>query len=424
MTVDAAVADGRRQAPRLIILTQWFDPEPTFKGLVFARALSERGYDVEVVTGFPNYPGGKVYPDYKIRPIQRTKVDGIGVTRLALYPSHDAGAVGRVLNYVSFFLTAWLYLTFAARRADVIYAYHPPLTVGLAAIGAKFFRRTPTVIDIQDMWPDTLGATGMIVDSRALRVVGALCRWVYRCASHIVVLSPGFRRLLIERGVPETKISVIPNWADEVSIGSAAATGAVPDLPGRFRILFAGNMGRAQGLDTILDAAALLQEARPDIALILLGGGLEVPRLKARTTAEGISNVHFLPPVPMAEVGAYLAAADVLVVHLREDPLFAVTIPSKTQAYLAAGRPIIMGVAGDAADIIKAAAAGLVVPPEDAEALASAVEALADLPEDRRASMGKAGRRYYDSHLSLGQGLGAFDTVFRSVMRVSRASAA
>lgn len=423
MTTDTSEA-APPVAPRLILLTQWFDPEPTFKGLLFARALARRGYDVEVVTGFPNYPGGKVYPGYKIRPIQRTLVDGIAVTRLALYPSHDAGAVGRLLNYVSFFLSAWFYLTFGARKADVVYAYHPPLTVGLAAVGAKFFRRTPTVIDIQDMWPDTLAATGMIVNARALWVVGALCRWLYRCVSHIVVLSPGFRQLLIKRGVPETKISVIPNWADEVGIGSAAATGAVPDLPGRFRLLFAGNMGRAQRLDTMLDAAALLQGVRPDIAIILLGGGLEVPRLQARTSAEGLSNVHFLPPVPMAEVGGYLAAADALIVHLRDDPLFAITIPSKTQAYLAAGRPLVMGVAGDAADITTAAAAGLVVPPEDAEALASAIKTLADMPAERRAEMGKAGRRYYDTHLSLDHGVRAFDTVFRSVMRVPRAPGA
>jgi glycosyltransferase involved in cell wall biosynthesis len=424
MTGAAAAADGWRQAPRLILLTQWFDPEPTFKGLVFARALAVRGYEVEVVTGFPNYPGGKMYPGYKILPIQRTTIDGVAVTRLPLYPSHDAGAVGRILNYVSFFLSAWLYLTFAARRADIVYAYHPPLTVGLAAVGAKFFRRTPTVLDIQDIWPDTLTATGMIGNARALRLVGALCRWVYKRVSHIVVLSPGFRRLLIKRGVPEAKITVIPNWADEVAIGSAATTVAVPNLPGKFRLLFAGNIGRAQKLDIVLDAAALLQDVRPDIAVILLGSGLEVPRLRSRTNAEGIYNVHFLPPVPMAKVGAYLAAADALLVHLRNDPLFAITIPSKTQAYLAAGRPLIMGVAGDAADITKAAAAGLVVPPEDAQALASAIKKLADMPPEGRAAMGKAGRRYYDTYLSLDHGVAAFDAVFRLVMRVPRASAA
>jgi len=423
MTTAALSSGNWRKAPRLILLTQWFDPEPTFKGLVFARALAARGYDVEVVTGFPNYPGGKVYPGYKIRLIQRTTVDDIAVTRLALYPSHDASSIGRVLNYISFCLIAWLYLTFAARRADIVYSYHPPLTVGLAAVGAQFFRRTPTVIDIQDMWPDTLAATGMISNARTLRLVGAMCRWLYRRVSHIVVLSPGFRRVLIERGVPEAKVSVIPNWADEAAISSAVMTGAALNLPGQFRILFAGNIGRAQSLDTVLDAAALLQDTRPEVAVILLGSGLEVSRLRARSSTEGLSNVHFVPPVPMAEVGAYLAAADVLLVHLRHDPLFAITIPSKTQAYLAAGRPLIMGVAGDAADIITAAAAGLVIPPEDAEALAHAIKTLADMPVERRTEMGASGRRYYDTHLSLDHGVEAFDTVFRMVMRAPRASA-
>lgn len=411
-----APVTASRVAPRLILLTQWFDPEPTFKGLLFARALAERGYDVEVVTGFPNYPGGEVYPGYKIRPIQRTLVDGLPVTRLAVYPSHGSSAVGRILNYMSFFLSAWLYLTFGARKADVVYVYHPPLTVGLAAVGAKFFRKTPTVIDIQDMWPDTLAATGMIDNARVLRVIGALCRWVYRRVSHIVVLSPGFRRLLIERGVPEEKIRVIPNWADETAIYEAGATGHLPDLPGQFCLLFAGNMGRAQRLDTLLDAAALLIRTRPEIAIVLIGGGLEVSRLKARASSEELSNVHILPPVPMSQVGAYLAAADALLVHLRNDPLFAITIPSKTQAYLAAGRPVLMGVAGDAADIITAAGAGLVFPPEDAEALARAVESLADMPVGQRALMGEAGRCYYKANLSIEQGVSSIDEVFKSVM--------
>lgn len=424
MSVDTTASDGGRRPPRLILLTQWFDPEPTFKGLVFARALAARGYDVEVVTGFPNYPGGKVYPGYKIRPIQRTKVEGIAVTRLALYPSHDAGAVGRALNYISFCLTAWLYLTFAAQRADVVYAYHPPLTVGLAAVGAKFFRRTPTVVDIQDMWPDTLAATGMISNARVLRVIGALCRWVYQRVNHIVVLSPGFRRLLLERGVPGAKIHVIPNWADETAIGNAGATGAVPDLPGQFRLLFAGNMGRAQRLDTVLDAAALLLRARPEIVIILIGGGLEVSRLQARASSEGLRNVQFLPPVPMSDIGAYLAVADALLVHLRDDPLFAITIPSKTQAYLAAGRPVIMGVAGDAAEIITTAGAGLVFPPENAEALAQAIETLADMPAGRRVSMGQAGRSYYDANLCLEQGVSSFDQVFKAAMFPLQMSAA
>src|SRR5690606_37949045 len=144
--------------------------------------LQDEGFDVEVVTGFPNYPGGKVYDGYRIRPLQRERMRDVAVTRLALYPSHDRSRIGRILNYVSFHLSASFYLTFVARRADVIYAYHPPLTAPMAALVASFFRRTPVVIDVQDMWPDTLAATGMIRNERVLRLVGILARWTWRRA--------------------------------------------------------------------------------------------------------------------------------------------------------------------------------------------------------------------------------------------------
>ncbi len=406
--------------PRLILLSQWFDPEPTFKGLLFARALQDRGYDVEVVTGFPNYPGGKVYDGYRIRPIKRETMSGVAVTRLALYPSHDNRALPRVANYVSFCLSAFFYLTFVARRADVLYAYHPPLTVGLAAAMAKLFRRTPTVLDVQDMWPDTLSATGMLDASLPLQVVGAVCRWVYTQVTHIVVLSPGFKLLLIDRGVPVEKVTMIYNWADESAIVAASKTRPMSMRDdGRFRLLFAGNMGLAQNLDVVLDAAKIVASTNRLVDFCFLGGGLETNRISQRAVNEQLSYVHFFPKVPMTEVGSYLAAADCLLVNLRPDPLFSITIPSKTQAYLSAGRPIIIAVAGDAAALVEAANAGIAVPPGDAKALADAVLRMTALGRDARTNMANAARNYYDNHLSLRCGVGAFDTLFRAIMRTN-----
>jgi glycosyltransferase involved in cell wall biosynthesis len=391
------------------------------KGAAFARRLGELGFDVEVVTGFPNYPGGKIYGGYRVRPIKRMVMQGVPVTRLALYPSHDQNRIGRVLNYVSFFTSAAVYLTFFARRADVIYAYHPPLTVALAAEVAGFFRRIPVVLDVQDMWPDTLRATGMIGNERLLGVIGRLCRWAWRRASHIVVLSNGFRRLLIERGVPEEKITVIPNWADEKAVTASFAP--PPDAltePGKFRVLFAGNMGPAQALDSVLDAAAMLVGKRPEVEFCFLGSGLETERLKARREKEGLANVRFLPRVPMAEVGAYLAAADCLLVHLKADPLFAITIPSKTQAYMAAGKPVIMAVEGDAAELVRESRGGVVVPPEDAQALAGAITSLADASPDDVAELGANAYRFYRSHLSFEQGVRNLAEVLGNMARKGR----
>lgn len=392
------------------------------KGLKFAQRLQELGFNVEVVTGFPNYPGGKVYNGYRIRPILREMMGGVAVTRLALYPSHDTSRIGRFLNYVSFLLSAVFYLVFLARRADVIYAYHPPLTVGMAAVGARFFRRTPVVLDIQDMWPDTLRATGMIGSERMLGIIDRFCRWTWHRADHMVVLSNGFRELLIARGLPQEKITVIPNWANEEAITLPSESRPNPLAePGRFRVLFAGNMGPAQSLDSVLDAAAIVGRNEPRIDFCFLGSGIDVERLKARAKAENLANVCFLPRVPMAEVGAWLAAADCLLVHLTADPLFAITIPSKTQAYMAAGKPVVMAVEGDAAKLVQQSAGGVVVPPQNAQALAQAVVELAALSPGDLTELGANARRFYDEHLSFERGAYRFATVLRNVLRKRQA---
>ena len=401
---------------RVLLLTQWFDPEPTFKGLVFARELVRQGFDVEVVTGFPSYPGGKVYPGYKICWIQRECIDGVQITRLPLYPNHDQSAIKRVLNYASFAASALFYGLFMVKRADVMYAYHPPLTVGVAACLIRWVRSIPLVYDIQDMWPDTLRATGMLNNPRALGLVGRVCDWVYRRVDHVVVLSPGFKRLLVQRGVPEQKIEVIYNWADESSLSTP--TGALPaNFPGddRFKIVFAGNMGKAQALDTVLQAAEILQGSGSRVCFVMLGGGVEVGRLMERTNALGLDNVVFLPVMPMAEVGTVLCAADALLVHLRKDPLFEITIPSKTQAYMAVGRPLLMAVSGDAAYLVMQSNSGLTAESETPVALADAAQRLADMPLDQLQAMGSRARKFYQERLGLAVGAGRFGDIFKAL---------
>jgi glycosyltransferase involved in cell wall biosynthesis len=405
---------------RVLLLTQWFDPEPTFKGMVFARELVRQGFEVEVLTGFPNYPGGKLYPGYRMRWLQRETIDGVHITRVPLYPSHDQSALRRVLNYVSFAAFALLHGLFSVRRCDVIYAYHPPLTVGLAASFIRLFRRIPVVYDIQDMWPDTLRATGMIGNPTALDVVEKVCRWVYRRVDHIVVLSPGFKRLLGQRGVPEEKIDIICNWADEASL--AAPVGALPtNFPGpdRFRVVFAGNMGKAQALGAVLHGAALLQQRGSKVSFVFVGGGVDVDTLKAQAAKLALDNVVFIPPVPMSEVGTLLNEADALLVHLRRDPLFQITIPSKTQAYMAVGKPLLMAVDGDAADLVRQSGGGIVATSEDAESIANAAQSLAMLAPEELTAMGHRAQEYYREQLALRVGVSRFGAIF-SKLAVSR----
>ena len=195
---------------RLAYVTQWFEPEPNIiKGLAFVRALQAAGHDVTVITGFPNYPAGRLYPGYRLRPIQHETIEDVQIVRLPLYPSHDGSSVRRSLNYLSFFISAFVYLLLRRPKFDLAYVYHPPITVGLAAALA----RIAYVLDVQDLWPDTIAATGMSGASKLVGPLGAACRYVYRRASGIVAQSEGIRRALVERGVPDEKVSLIYNWA-------------------------------------------------------------------------------------------------------------------------------------------------------------------------------------------------------------------
>lgn len=401
---------------RLLILTQWFDPEPTFKGLLFAKEMAKRGFEVEVLTGFPNYPGGKVYPGYRIRWLQREVVDGVRVTRVPLFPSHGRSKVGRVLNYASFMLSTAIYGLFFMRRPDVVYAYHPPLTVGLTAAMLRIFRRIPFVYDIQDLWPDTLSATGMIGNKRILGLVSRFCDFVYAKAAAIVVLSPGFKARLMQRGVPEQKLTHIYNWCDESAIISTESIAVIPDcLTSGFSVLFAGNMGDAQGLESVLSAAEVLQKRPVDANLVFLGDGIAADRLKTIAAAKSLRNVHFLPKVPMSVVGAYLAAAKVLLIHLRDDELFEITIPSKTQAYMAAGKPLLMAVRGDAADLVRKASCGVCVNPGDPEDLADAISKMASMSESELLRYAVNASAFYRNYLSVTAGCDAFASVFHQL---------
>jgi colanic acid biosynthesis glycosyl transferase WcaI len=398
---------------RILLITQWFDPEPTPKGMSFARELARRGHDVEVLTGFPNYPGGKLYPGYRLRFLQREARDGVRVTRVPLYPSHGQSGIGRALNYFSFAVCAFVYAMFGARRPDVVYAYHPPLTVGIVGALVRTLRSVPVVLDVQDLWPDTLRATGMFRGDRLLRVIGAVCRWVYRHVDAIVVLSPGFKRALTERGVPGERIGVIYNWCDEATL--ATSTASLPAaFPGRdrFRVVFAGNLGKAQALDALLDAASLLRSRVPSVAFVFVGGGVEAARLQQAAITRSLDNVTFIPQLPMSEVGVVLREAEALIVHLRNDPLFSITIPSKTQAYMAAGRPLVMAVGGDAAELVSRSGCGLVATPENAESIAGAIAELAASDAPRLAAMAAAGQKFYMEHLSLSVGVNGFLEIF------------
>lgn len=411
-------ADIDTQKPRIILLMQFYDPEPAYKGQAFAEAIAKAGYEVEVVTGFPNYPGGKVYDGYRMRPIKKSQENGVAITRLALYPSHGKSKLGRTLNYVSFMLSAFFYLTIFARSANLVYAYHPPLTVGLAAAAASIFRRNPVVVDIHDLWPDTLPATGMISNRKILKVVEMACHWMYGRVQHIILHSHGFREELLKRGVPAKKMTTVIGWTHEPA--ASAAHSVVPENMNKsrgLRVLYAGNVGPAQELGSLLDAAQILQsEGRSETATFyILGSGLALDALQDKARRFGLENVVFLPRVSPFEVEGYLAAADVLLVHLRDTPLFSLNIPSKVQAYMLAAKPILIGVNGESTKLISDAKAGVSVPPENPRAMADAVISLAEMHPEVRNKLGENGHDYYWRELCMEKGMEKFISIFNKL---------
>lgn len=400
---------------RILFLTQFFAPEGFIKGLPFAQELIRRGHEVEVLTGFPNFPGGKIFPGYKVRVWQREVIDGVPVLRVPLYPSHDRSSIRRALNYGSFALSASIGSLFV-KRPDVIYVYHPPATIGLPALVARIVHRAPVVYDIQDLWPDTVATTGMVRGTKVLALLGKWCRFVYRNSDRIVVLSSGFKRALIDRGVPESKIDVIYNWCDEASITSSRCKPVQIANSGEFTIMFAGMMGLAQALDPVLEAARLCAQSVPRARFVLIGGGVDRDRLERKAAEMALKNVAFFPSQPMAKIGSYLLASDALLVHLKDDPLFRITIPSKTQAYMAAGKPVIMAVRGNAAALIESAGCGIVCDPEEPASIARAVGELASSSSERLMKMGQAGKDFYRSELSLAAGVDRFERTFAAAV--------
>ncbi|MBN1394326.1 MAG: glycosyltransferase family 4 protein [Pirellulales bacterium] len=402
---------------RVLMLSQFFDPEPNFKGLPFARELVRRGHEVEVLTGYPNYPGGKIYPGYRVRPWQREVIDGIRVNRAPLYPSHDKSAPRRIANYAGFALSASLLGPFLVRRPDVVYAYHPPATVGLPAMVFRALRGCPVVYDIQDLWPDTVAASGMMSKGLLFSLLDRWCRFTYSRMDRIVVLSPGFRETLIQRGVPGGKIDVIYNWADEAALNTSVENDDLArrlGVAGCFNVVFAGTMGLAQSLDAVLEAARICAASFPDVRFIFVGGGVDKSRLEERAAETRLPNVLFVPRQPMSAVGAYLSLADALLVHLKDDPLFRITIPCKTQAYMAFGKPVVMAVGGDASDLVNRSGGGVTCPPEKPEALVAAVKRLHEIGPSGRKAMGKRGKSFYEKHLSLTVGAEKFERVFQA----------
>lgn len=392
---------------RIGMVTQWYDPErgSAAQPGIISRSLARRGHRVDVVTGFPNYPTGTVYPGYRVRPYQRERIGPVTVHRAPLYPSHDTNPVRRAANYLSFATAASVTATAVLGDVDAVLVHSTPATAAIPAIAVRALRRKPYVVHIQDLWPQTVVSSGFVDEGRAGAMERALhvyCDAVYRWAAAVAVTSPGMAPLVAERGVPEDKIHFVPNWADEASfrpVERDPALAAELGVTAPFTVMYAGNFGEFQALDVLVEAADLLRD-RTDVGFVLVGGGVEEGRLRRMVAERRLQNVTFVGPQPFERMGPILALGDVQLVSLQDVPLFRSTLPSKLQGVLAAGRPVLAALTGDAAQVVRESGAGEVVRPGSARELADAVLALRGAPPDALAARGAAGRAYYQERFS------------------------
>jgi len=364
-----------------------------------AEGLQAKGHVVTVMTGFPNHPFGRIYDGYGMRPWQWDDVRGVRVLRLPLFPDHSLSAARRALNYGSFALSAMTLglLNVRSIEADVLYVYLPPLTMAAPAALLGRLLRAPLVYWITDLWPESLNAAGAPIGPRAVRAIRNLEDWAYRRAKTICVNSPGFKHNLIGKGVPAGKIEVVMDWADETLFFPTKPDLSLAQefgLAGKFNVVYGGNLGAVQCLDTVVLAARLLQDLS-DIQFVLIGDGTDEQNLKSRVAEYKLDNVRFVPRQPPEKMHRFFALADVLLVHLKREPIFEMQVPSKITAYLACGRPILCAVPGVAAGIVRDARGGVTCPSEDPPAMAEQIRILHAMPAPEREAMGQAGRQAY-----------------------------
>jgi glycosyltransferase involved in cell wall biosynthesis len=395
---------------RLRILTHYFPPEvgaPQVRLAALAHGLARAGHDVTVHTGFPHYPDGAIKPPYRNRPLQIEQIDGVRVMRSWVYPAPNRGFGRRLANHASLAIAA-LAAAPLGGRADVLLVETPPLLLAAAAIAYARGKRARLVLNVADLWPDSAVEMGTLNSPRAIAAAQRLERAAYREAAAIACPTEGIFTALRERPESADKAALMRPAVDLDRFALRASDidhtrgGSMSDAPNGapLRVLYAGTVGLAHGLDTLLDAAEALAgdggAQRPNggapFAVTIAGDGAEAPALRARLANGGPAGVRMLGAVPAERIPELYAETDAAVVMLRDLPIFEGALPTKMLEAMAAGRPVVLAACGEAARLVEREECGVVVPPENPRALAEALTALAADP-DRRAAMGAAGRR-------------------------------
>ena len=405
---------------------------PAARASELARHWADAGHQVSILTGFPNHPTGVVPAEWRSRSRRLTyhqKIGQVDVYRTWLWPLPNRKAHERMRNYASFCVSAAV-RGMTIPSPDVIIASSPQLLVGLAGWWLAFTRQIPLVFEVRDLWPESLTAVGVGGENSLLhKTLGAVANFLYQRSDRIVVVTPAFKdHLMQRRRVPAEKIDVVENGV-ETDLFAPAPPPSVTALrkelgaESRFLVCYVGTMGMAHGLETLLEAAARLQSENPDVLFLLIGEGAEKERIKALAESRRLDNVQFLDQQPRERIPAFISASDACLVLLKKTDVFKTVIPTKMLEFMSCARPVILGVEGQAQQIVEEAGAGLVIEPENATALASAINQLAANPKHAR-MLGDKGWAYILQNFSRARTAQTYIQVLQDLLKRQRHAAA
>jgi colanic acid biosynthesis glycosyl transferase WcaI len=381
---------------RILVVSQYFWPE-NFRINDLVKEWVQRGHEVTVLTGIPNYPSGKVFEAYRLQPNAFSEFHGAKVFRVRMLP-RGSGGLRLILNYLSFVLGGVIWGPWHLRgiQADAIFVFEPsPVTVGLPAVWLGWLKKTPVVFWALDLWPESLAATGVVRSPLVLGWVGHLVRFIYNRCALVLGQSRGFLCGIARYCDDKAKIHYFPSWAEGVFTDSSVKPAPeLPVTPDIFTVVFAGNIGEAQDMPAVLDAAERLR-GNAGIRWVIVGDGRKYDWLLSEVVRRGLDKqVLSVGRFPIERMPSFYAHADALLVSLKRDPVFSLTIPGKVQSYLMAGIPLLGMLDGEGAAVIRDAQAGLTCDAGDSAGLAEAVQVLAAMAPQQRRQLGMNGRIY------------------------------
>ena len=412
---------------RIAFVSQFFDPESGSAAIpgAIARSLTRLGAQVDVLTGFPNYPFGKIYPGYRQRLLEKSNCGGMHLRRVPLFPNHSRKAAARSASYLSFALSSSLIGLGSLGKPDCYLVYASPVTSAVGPIFAKMLNRRPVITYLPDLWPDSVFASGIAGEGSGGRLIGStlthLSRWIYAQSDFVIATSELMQEQLIDRGVSVDRTTTVYNWIDESILQSDNGSQMLRHslgLDDEFLIVYSGNLGRLQKVDTFLEAAALLHREE-HIRFIFAGSGERQTDLRARARELNLNNTHFLDQLEIQDAVLLLQAADAQLIGLANDPQLNMTVPSKLQFGMATRTPAIVAAQGETARLAEASGGGITVADGSAEAVAAAILDLSKRGKQYASALGKSGYEFYQQHMRESVGSARLMEVIRSVAESS-----